>query len=586
MSGTMDCMSIHRRLVSLASTTRIALGLVISSAALSGGLIILQAWLLAKIINQVHLDSASLSQVAPIFIPFIIVIILRSVFVFINEQSAAIVSEKIKTSIRENLSRKILNLGPAYINQQKSGELAYTITQAVDSLDAYFSQYLPQMVIAAILPIGILAVVFPLDTLSAVILLLTAPLIPVFMVLIGRTTEALTRQQYTAFSRMSAFFLDTLRGLAELKNLGRSVDHATRLDQVSQRYREATLRVLRISFLSALVLELAATLSVAVIAVEIGIRLLYGQIAFQQAFFLLVIAPEFYQPLRQLGARFHAAQNGVSAARRIFEILDQPEISGFPAKDASIRFGADLFHEPFKICFENVSFAYSGREQDAVSNVSFILYSEKTTALVGLNGSGKSTLAALLLRFIQPHNGRILYNDIDIQTIPVIQWRAGIAWLDQQPMLLNDSIRQNLLLSKPDASPEQIQHALDESCLSETIAGLPAGLETELGENAFRFSGGEAQRLGLARAFLKNAPLLMLDEPTSHLDAFLEAELDSSLEKLSKNRTVLLIVHRKTTAYHADQILVMDRGRLVEQGTHAELKGLGKFYAKLFGGAE
>ncbi|MEI8132121.1 MAG: thiol reductant ABC exporter subunit CydD, partial [Leptolinea sp.] len=566
--------------------TRIALGLVISSAALSGGLIILQAWLLAKIINQVHLDSAGLAQVAPIFIPLITVIILRAVFVFINELSAAIVSEKIKTGIRDNLSRKILNLGPAFINQQKSGELAYTITQAVDSLDAYFSQYIPQMVIAAILPIGILTVVFPLDTLSAVILLLTAPLIPVFMVLIGRTTEALTRQQYSAFSRMSAFFLDTLRGLSELKNLGRSADHASRLDQVSQRYREATLRVLRISFLSALVLELAATLSVAVIAVEIGLRLLYGQIAFQQAFFLLVIAPEFYQPLRQLGARFHAAQNGVSAARRIFEILDQPENSAIPATDAVSFFGNNLFREPFKIRFENVSFAYPGREQDAVSNVSFILHSGRTIALVGLNGSGKSTLAALLLRFIQPHNGRILYNDIDIQSIPVIQWRAGIAWLDQQPVLLNDSIRQNLLLSRPGASPAQLQYALDESCLSETIAALPSGLDTELGENAFRFSGGQAQRLSLARAFLKDAPLLILDEPTSHLDALLEAELDSSLDKLSKNRTALLIAHRKTTAYHADQILVMDRGRLVEQGTHVELIGLGKFYAKLFGGVE
>jgi len=582
----MDYMSIHRRLALLASNTRIALVLVISSAALGGGLIILQAWLLAKIINQVHLDSASLGQVSSIFIPLITVIIFRAVFVFINELSAAIVSEKIKTGIRENLSRKILNLGPAYINQQKSGELAYTITQAVDSLDAYFSQYIPQIVIAAILPIGILTVIFPLDTLSAVILLLTAPLIPVFMVLIGRTTEVLTRQQYTAFSRMSAFFLDTLRGLTELKNLGRSADHASRLDQVSQRYRDATLRVLRISFLSALVLELAATLSVAVIAVEIGIRLLYGQIAFQQAFFLLVIAPEFYQPLRQLGARFHAAQNGVSAARRIFEILDQPEISEIPVKDASICFGADLFHEPFKICFENVSFAYPGREQDAVSNVSFTLHSGKTTALVGLNGSGKSTLAALLLRFIQPHNGRILYNNIDIQTILVIQWRAGIAWLDQQAMLLNDSIRHNLLLSRPGASLSQLQHALEESCLSETIAALPAGLETELGENAFRFSRGQAQRLSLARAFLKDAPLLILDEPTSHLDALLQAELDNNLDKLSKNRTALLIAHRKSTAYLADQILVMDRGRLVEQGTHAELLGLGNFYAKLFGGAK
>lgn len=585
-SGTIENMSIHGRLALLASTTHFSLGTVIASATLGGGLTILQAWLLAKIINDVHLGSASLEQVSSVLFGLVSVIILRTVFVFVNEQSAAITSEKIKTDLREKLADKILRLGPAAINQQKSGELAYVITGAVDSLDAYFSQYLPQVVIAAILPIGILAVVFPLDLLSAIILLLTAPLIPVFMVLIGRTTETLTHRQYTAFSRMSAFFLDTLRGLAELKNLGRSKDHAVRLDLVSQKYREATMRVLYISFLSALVLEFAATLSVAVIAVEIGIRLLYGQIAFQQAFFLLVIAPEFYQPLRQLGARFHAAQNGVSAARKIFEILDLPEETTGASDNPAVHFEPVIFQSPFEIRFESVSFAYPGREQDAVSNVSFVLRSGETTTLVGLNGSGKSTLAALLLRFIQPHSGYIYYNNIDIQTIPVNQWRTGIAWLGQQPVLFNGTIHQNLLLNRPDATPEQIQNALEKSRLLETIALLPAGLETELGENAFRFSGGQAQRLGLARAFLKDAPLLVFDEPTSHLDAILEDEIDNSLIRLRKNRTSLLIAHRKATARQANLILVLDKGRLVEQGTHAELMAAGKVYAKLFGGMQ
>jgi ATP-binding cassette, subfamily C, bacterial CydD len=579
-------MSIHRRLLSLASTTRFSLGIVISTAAIGGGLAILQAWLLADIIDKVHLESAGLDQVSTVFLFFVIIIFLRSAFVFFNEQCAAITSENIKSRLREQLSRKILKLGPAYINQQKSGELAYAITQAVDELDAYFSQYLPQVVIAAILPVGILAVVFPLDTLSAIILLLTAPLIPIFMVLIGRTTEALTRQRYTAFSRMSAFFLDTLRGLAELKNLGQSRKHASRLDQVSERYREATLKVLRVSFLSALVLELAATLSVAVIAVEIGIRLLYGQIAFQQAFFLLVIAPEFYQPLRQLGTRFHAAQNGVSAARRIFEILDRPVEIENPSTVKSIGATPDLFQRPFIIRFENVSFSYPGRERDAVNNVSFSLKSGETTALVGLNGSGKSTLAALLLRFISPRDGAIYFNDIDISTIPIKHWRAGIAWLDQQPTLFNDTIRNNLLLSRLEGTKIQIQRALEESKLMETINALPAGLDTELGENAYRFSGGQAQRIGLARAFLKNAPVLILDEPTSHLDAILESELDASLSKLRKTCTCLVIAHRKDTARQADRVLVMDQGQLVENGAHPELMALDGIYAHLFGGVE
>ena len=389
-----------------------------------------------------------------------VVIVLRAFLVFINEQSAAMLSEKIRMDLREKLTAKVLDLGPAYIEQQQAGELSYAMTSAVDTLDAYFSQYLPQLVIAAILPLGILIIVFPMDTLSAVILLLTAPLIPIFMILVGKTTEALTHRQYQTFSRMSAFFLDSLRGLAELKNLGQSRDHAARLDRVSEKYREATMQVLRISFLSALVLELAATLSVAVIAVEIGIRLLYGQMDFQQAFFLLVIAPEFYLPLRQLGVRFHAAQNGVSAARRIFDILDQPEPQSGSSQLETVRI-PDLFQPPFNIRFDDVSFAYPGREQEAVSHVSFTMNSGETTALVGLNGSGKSTLASLLLRFIQPQNGAIFYNDVDIQTIPIESWRAGIAYLDQQPVLFNASIRQNLVIARPDANEIQIIRCAD-----------------------------------------------------------------------------------------------------------------------------
>jgi len=576
----------QRRLIRLSSDSLFPLIGVIGSALLVGGLIILQAWLLSLILDQVHLHAAGLKQVTPDLIRLAIVVLLRALLVFVNEQSAAVLSAGIRARLRESLTAKVLRLGPAYTEQQQAGELTYALTGAIDSLDAYFSQYVPQLVIAAVLPVAILTVVFPIDVLSGVIFLLTAPLIPIFMVLIGRTTETLTRRQYQTFSRMSAFFLDSLRGLVELKNLGKSAGHAARLDAVGERYRSATLRVLQVSFLSALVLELAATLSVAVIAVEIGIRLLYGQMDFQQAFFLLVIAPEFYLPLRQLGARFHAAQNGVSAARCIFEIFDQPEQDQKLAQEKAEPFEERVFCSPFTIHFNDVSFTYPGREQEAVRYVSFTLTSGQTTAIVGLNGSGKTTLASLLLRFIQPQGGTILYNDIDIQNIPVDRWRSGIAFLDQRPVVFNTTLRENLLLVRPEAAPDQLRSALETVHLQETVNSLPHGLDTGLGEEGYGLSGGQIQRLALARMFLKDAPFLILDEPTSHLDPFLENELDAALDQMRKNRTCLVIAHRKNTARQADQVLFMENGQLAAAGYHADLVANVPHYASLFGTVE
>ena len=575
-------MSIQRRLNALAASSMGIFTAVTMSAIAAGGLIIFQSWLLATIIDQVHLGGTGLTESLPLLGSLAGVILFRAVFVFINEQTAAVLSNRVRNGLRIALTEKVLRLGPAYLKQQPPGELSYALTGAIDSLDAYFSQFMPQLIVAAILPLGILAVVFPMDSLSWIILLLTAPLIPIFMILVGKTTEALTRRQYSTFSRMSAFFLDSLRGLVELKNLGQSRGHTTRLDRVSESYRQATMRVLRVSFLSALVLELAATLSVAVIAVEIGIRLLYAQMPFQQAFFLLVIAPEFYLPLRQVGARFHASQNGVSAARHIFSILDLPE----QQESTFVQPVDGLFQQPFSIRFDDVSFAYPRRTQEAVSHVSFELKSGETTALVGLNGSGKSTLAALLLRFISPAEGRITFNGVDIQTIPLADWRAGIAYLDQQSFLFNDTLRNNLLLAKPDATEADISAALDSAQLSGFVASLQGGLNTEVGEDAFRLSGGQAQRLGLARAFLKKAPLLVLDEPTSHLDALLEADLDRAITRLTEGKTGLIIAHRKDTARRADKVIMLENGHVLCSGSHADISGCSEAYNALFAGGD
>src|SRR5512138_1421315 len=314
----------HRRLLSLTRDTRSALLLTILSGLLAGLLTISQAYLLSSTVNGVFLEGQTLAQVAGWLRLILVVIAGRALLTWVNEVSANAVAVRIKSDLRARLFSHILNLGPAYTRGQRTGELTTAAVEGVEALDAYFSQYLPQLVVTALIPISILIVVFPLDLLSGIVMLLTAPLIPFFMIMIGKGAEIVTQRQYQTLSRLSAHFLDSLQGLTTLKVFGQSKAHAKNIEKVSNQFRDTTLAVLRITFLSALALELLATLSRAVIAVEIGLRLLYGRMEFLQAFFILVLAPEFYLPLRMLGARFHAGMSGTAAAKRIFEILDLP----------------------------------------------------------------------------------------------------------------------------------------------------------------------------------------------------------------------------------------------------------------------
>src|SRR5512138_261104 len=314
----------HRRLLSLTQDSRSALLLTILSGLLVGLLTIGQAYLLSSTVNGVFLEKQTLADVSGWLRLLLIVIAGRALLTWINEVSANLVAVRIKSDLRARLFQHILNLGPAYTRGQRTGELTTAAVEGIEALDAYFSQYLPQLVVTALVPLSILIVVFPLDLLSGIVMLVTAPLIPFFMIMIGKGAEMVTRRQYQTLSRLSAHFLDSLQGLTTLKIFGQSKAHARNIEKVSNQFRDTTLGVLRITFLSALALELLATLSTAIIAVEIGFRLLYARMEFREAFFLLILAPEFYLPLRNLGARFHAGMSGTTAAKRIYEILDTP----------------------------------------------------------------------------------------------------------------------------------------------------------------------------------------------------------------------------------------------------------------------
>jgi ATP-binding cassette subfamily C protein CydD len=574
----------NRRLMQLLRQTGFLFPLVVILGILSGGMVVLQSLELSRVISAVFLDEKTLAQVRGILSLFLIIVFIRVLFTILNDTLSTWMAVKIKTMLRTLVMQKISRLGPAYIHTQQSGELVTAAMQGIEALDAYFSQYLPQVLLAVILPLIILAVVFPLDWVSGLIFLLTAPLIPFFMALVGKASENETKKQWKALSRLGADFLDTLQGLTTLKILGKSKAQIKRVEEVSDRYRIATMNVLRITFLSALVLEMLATISTAIIAVEIGLRLLYGQLQFQQAFFVLLLAPEFYQPMRSLGMRYHAGMSGVTASVRIFQLLDEPEPIHIEVSEPAP--GKLDLTQPFVLSLKEVSFAYPQSLNDSLHAVNLSFQSGQAYTLVGHSGAGKSTLLKLVMRFIEPGKGTIELNAIDIRRFSIAVWRSQISWVLQKPTLFNTSLLENIRLDDTTIPEAAVWQALQEAQFADFAMSLPLKLATPLGEGGARLSGGQAQRVALARAFLKNAPLLLMDEPNAHLDLQLESALAKSIRVLIEHRTVITIAHHFSTLREADHLIVLDHGEVVEVGTHAELMKMEKRYHALYSAGE
>ena len=476
-------MKIDLRLLRLALNRRCLLVFTILTGLAAGVLVVVQARLFSHVINLSFLYKMGLEDVSAWLVWLLGLILLRACLVWVSEAAAGELALRVKRSLRQRVFEHLQALGPAYLRNQESGELDHVLQEGIETLDAYFSQYLPQLALAALIPITYLFFVFPLDWLSGLILLLTAPLIPIFMILIGNLAQSLTRRQWTALSRMSAYFLDVLQGLTTLKILGRSRAQIKVLAEVSERFRQVTMGVLKVTFLSALALELVSTLSTAVVAVQVGLRLLYGRLEFEQALFVLLLAPEFYLPLRMLGTRFHAGMAGVTAAGRIFEILGQVAPKGGLESDAQGSKKPQL-GEDLEIRFENISLEYEGRK--VLDRVNFSLPVGQVTALVGPSGGGKSSLAELLLGFLQPSSGHIDLDGQPLSSFSIEDWRKQIAWAPQAPYLLHDSVLNNIRLSYPQASLEQVIRGAEQAHAHEFIQALPHGYETQIGEGGAR----------------------------------------------------------------------------------------------------
>jgi ATP-binding cassette, subfamily C, bacterial CydD len=574
-------MKLDSRLLYQARTARTSLILTVGLGLLAGISIVGQARLLSRVVSGVFLEGQTLSQVRWLLLALLALSLVRAGLVWGSEIAANRAAVQVKSRLRAQLTSRLLTLGPAYTQGEQSGELTNTVTEGVEALDAYFRQYLPQVALAALVPCTVLFFVLPLDWVSGLVLLLTAPLIPLFMVLIGSTAEAMTRRQWTTLSRMSAHFFDVLQGLTTLKLFGRSREQIRTIAQISEQFREATMGVLRVAFLSALVLEMVATISTAVVAVQIGLRLLYGHLSFEQGFFVLLLAPEFYLPLRLLGTRFHAGMEGVAAARRIFEVLGTE--AGVEAERKGEVEGTDRLPRTLDLSFEGVYLAYDAGRRPALNGLSLAVRHGEKVALVGPSGAGKSTVAHLLLRFVEPDRGTIRVGGRPLEDLPAATWRRQVAWLSQNPHLFYGTVAQNIRLGRPDATSDKVIWAAQQAHAHAFIEALPQGYDTPIGERGARLSGGEAQRIALARAFLKDAPLLILDEATANLDPDVETLVQEAMERLLRRRTALIIAHRLSTAHRADRIVVMDGGRVVQDGSHGALLQQEGLYRRLIG---
>lgn len=548
--------------------------------ALAGAAILVQAWLLSRTISRAFLEQIPLSSLRALIIALAGVIVLRALLTWTASAGSAQVSIRTRRALRSRYLAHVHTLGPAFTHREQSGDLVIAATEGIEKLDGYFRDYLPAVFTAIWIPLLILVVVFPLDHLTFLILLLTGPLIPVFMALIGSAAGALARQQFGEMRVLGAHFVDVMQGLTTLKIFNRSRHQVQTIARVTERFREATMRVLRIAFLSSFALELIATLSVAIVAVEIGLRLLNAGIAFEKALFLLVIAPEFYMPLRNLGARFHNATEGKAAAERLFTVLDAsaptepaaPTESAAPSEsaapgprdEASPRAPAG----PLTISFEDVGLVYPDAPAPALDGISLTIRAGERVAIIGPSGSGKSSLASILLRFHEPTSGRIRVNGENLESIPVEEWREHIGWSAQIPWLFFATVAENIRLGRPSSGAEEIVAAARTAGAHEFITRLPEGYDTLCGEHGLRLSGGQAQRIALARALLRDAPLLILDEPTSQLDPENEESIMQALSAQPRNNTLILITHRLDTARHADRVIVLKEGRVASEYTN------------------
>ncbi|MGK5630262.1 thiol reductant ABC exporter subunit CydD [Streptomyces sp. URMC 123] len=550
------------RLLRHARATRTFLVAAVVLGLAGAGLVVAQAMLIAEVVVGAFQRGQGGAALRTPLLLLAAVSVGRGAVSWLTELAAHRASAAVKSELRLRLLQRAVRLGPGWLSGQRTGELTTLATRGIDALDDYFARYLPQLGLAVVVPAAVLARIVTADWVSAAVIVVTLPLIPIFMVLIGWATQARMDRQWRLLGRLSGHFLDVVAGLPTLKVFGRARAQAESIRAITGEYRRATLRTLRIAFLSSFALELLATLSVALVAVGIGMRLVHGDLDLYTGLVVLVLAPEAYLPLRQVGAQYHAAAEGLAAAEQVFAVLETEVERG---GGAGVGGGVGRVPAPESggLRLEGLVVRHPGRTEPSLPATSLTVAPGETVAVVGPSGAGKSTLIHAVLGFVRPERGRVLlgeHGDTDLAAVDRESWHRRVAWLPQRPCLFAGTVADNVRLARPGADAAAVRAALREAGALEFVDALPQGAETPLGEGGTGLSAGQRQRIALARAFLADRPVVLLDEPTANLDGATEEGIVEAIGRLARGRTVLVVSHRPAVLRVADRVIAIGPG--------------------------
>jgi len=540
---------IDRRLAARVAVTRRYLVLAVAIGIASTVCVVAQAALLATVLDRAVLDGAGVARVRPQLIALGVAFVLRALLLWLGEVAAHRTSASVTQTLRRQLLRHALDLGPLWLAGERAGELSVTATRGTAALDTYFGRYLPVAVVAGIAPIGILAWVAYTDWLAALILLGLVALVPVAMILFGREATKRTRRQWHRLSSLSAHYLELIQGLATLRAFGRSDQGRREVVAATDGLRQTTMGTLRVAFLSALAMEFLAGIGVGLVAMVLGLGLLAGRVSFYTALAVLLVSPEVFLPLRRAGAEFHASTEGQAAAERILSVLE------LPLANPGARVPMARPAQAPTLVVHELSVTYRGHDTPALAPLEVTIGPGEHVAVLGPSGAGKSTFVAALLGFVEPTTGSLRADGVDVATIEPSDWRRTVSWVPQRPHLFTGTISDNLRVGDPHADAAALARVCEMTGLAELIAQLPAGLATQVGEGGLSLSAGERQRIALARVVLRDAPIVVLDEPGAHLDTETEKSIGQALAVWFKGRTVIVAAHRQELVTPVDRVV-------------------------------
>jgi ATP-binding cassette, subfamily C, bacterial CydD len=561
-----------RKMISYQGAKRV-MGLLAILTPIQAAAIISQAYYLAEAISSLFGGDLFRNVIKDLMI-FFVALVLRHVLNVVKRNIAYDFAAKTSQNSRERLLEKMFQLGPRFTREEGSGQIVTLVMEGSAKFRRYLELYFSKVINAAFIP-GILVLYILYENFrSGLILVLTFPIVTIFMILLGKAAKSKADSQYESYQLLSNHFVDSLRGIETLKYLGLSVQHIEKISMVSEQYRKATIATLRIAFLSSFALDFFTMLSIATVAVFLGLGLINGSMELQSALTILMLAPEYFLPIREVGGDYHATLDGRNAGNQIQEILEM---------DTKLTQQETLsaWNPSHTFSISGMCVNYNDGEKPALSDIQFTFSGSKKIGIIGTSGSGKSTLIDVLSGFLTPSSGEFLISSKKLTSLCQRDWQKQLTYIPQQPYIFDDTVLNNIRFYHPEATIEEVEAAMEKAGLKAMVKELPQGLETQIGEGGRMISGGQEQRIAIARSFLGKTPIVMLDEPTAHLDIETEAELKETMLQLFENKLVFLATHRLHWMLDMDQILVLDQGKLVETGTHDELLAKRGYYYQL-----